>query len=494
MSTSGQISNQRDAEASDTVPLSRLISWVLPLMLLSIAAGSLAMAVRAGQLPWINAGIVGYVVCIGMWAIAKLRKWIANSAVESNDAASAAAMPASATTMSASDGPAVVVNGDAEPKRAKPIDFYKFANLFLPSVACVALTACSYFAAITAQQTWLTTGMLCFAGIVIVWIGKLFVPLLAFLFLNQNASPKPSYGEPEPLRTRTYAAQLLSSFLALGTALIYASNAADMRWLAFAIGCFVLYLAIVCVQAMNFYTRGVGLEFTLIPPVGLGLLFLTLGWAMDLHLLSWIQAAVIGACGCATAWIIPGVAPVQKPVSVNDQRSVISNRTPAIAIAGLLVTLGLAFYGHEIHALQAIAIALFGGLAVWFSWMVFSAVQRDGAPQVESNWGGIGGGMGGWRFSPSIVYTLCSLVFAACAVLFLMGKSDTPQKTPTDKTSLSAATQTSTPVSKSAQTTSEQATPSTARQSAATQSPPVHPTQPESGSSPSGAAEPKDKK
>jgi hypothetical protein len=38
-------------------------------------------------------------------------------------------------------------------------------------------------------------------------------------------------------------------------------------------------------------------------------------------------------------------------------------------------------------------------------------VERGVSPQVESNWGGIGGGMGGWRLSTSLTYLAAAAVF-----------------------------------------------------------------------------------
>ena len=41
----------------------------------------------------------------------------------------------------------------------------------------------------------------------------------------------------------------------------------------------------------------------------------------------------------------------------------------------------------------------------------FDAITTDGGARIESNWGGFGGGMGGWRFSPALMYFLTILLF-----------------------------------------------------------------------------------
>jgi hypothetical protein len=87
---------------------------------------------------------------------------------------------------------------------------------------------------------------------------------------------------------------------------------------------------------------------------------------------------------------------------------------PALLLCALLALVGLAISKHEISALEAALLAVPGGLALWFSWTFVRSMALDGPPQIESNWGGIGGGIGGWRFSDSLVYVLCALTFGVC--------------------------------------------------------------------------------
>jgi hypothetical protein len=50
-----------------------------------------------------------------------------------------------------------------------------------------------------------------------------------------------------------------------------------------------------------------------------------------------------------------------------------------------------------------------------FLLLFIADVRRGGSPRIESHWGGIGGGLGGWRLSRSLSYLL---VAACCAVVF----------------------------------------------------------------------------
>lgn len=458
MGTSEPVANQTGAVTSKAGPLlGTIAAWILPLMALCLMVGSLGMAVRAGQMLWMNAGIITYVVCIAMWAVIGIRKLTTKAAIPASDSTTAAPEPATGKMAGASGGSA---------------SFNRFANWFLPFIGLVALAAANLLAALTNQQKWLTAGILSFVGSVLVWISTLFIPVLLLPLLGQNAFAQNSYQEPQPLRPAGYIAQLLLSLLCLSTALTYAENAAHVRWLVFAIGCFVLYLLVVSVQAIAFHQDGVALRWTVIPGIGLGLLILGLGWAIDLYRVNWMLATIVGVCGCVTVWMAPAMASASKSYSSDGPQPNVPSRMPALSILGLLIALGLAFYGRQMSALQAVLLALFGGLAVWFSWMVIAAVERDGAPQVESNWGGIGGGMGGWRCSPSIVYAICTLVFALCAAFCLLGgaasssSADAPSKTLSEKTLEPPSTQHPASGSKTTPSQPEQAATANATQPA----------------------------
>lgn len=89
-------------------------------------------------------------------------------------------------------------------------------------------------------------------------------------------------------------------------------------------------------------------------------------------------------------------------------------------------------YGHGTLELvkleqQSLLLLLFGGLTALFAVIFFIAVLRGDAPLVETHWGGIGGSLGGWRLSKSLVYFLGALAFGAMAVVTLDdGVGDVP--------------------------------------------------------------------
>lgn len=64
--------------------------------------------------------------------------------------------------------------------------------------------------------------------------------------------------------------------------------------------------------------------------------------------------------------------------------------------------------------------AVFAAIAVQFAWSLASTMRRGGSVSVESNWGGFGGGLGGWRLSPALILFVASLFFAGIAVTLLL--------------------------------------------------------------------------
>jgi hypothetical protein len=93
---------------------------------------------------------------------------------------------------------------------------------------------------------------------------------------------------------------------------------------------------------------------------------------------------------------------------------------PVALILAMVVFLGLAVHYHEVSASMAALVIFTGGLAAWFLVLFLQAVDTDGPPQFETNWGGLGGGLGGWRFSASLIYLICSFVTGAIVfVVFL---------------------------------------------------------------------------
>jgi hypothetical protein len=62
-------------------------------------------------------------------------------------------------------------------------------------------------------------------------------------------------------------------------------------------------------------------------------------------------------------------------------------------------------------------------LALGTTYFLFLFVQRleqGGPPEIETHWGGIGGGLGGWRMSRSLGYLLVALGLSALFTFFLL--------------------------------------------------------------------------
>lgn len=63
--------------------------------------------------------------------------------------------------------------------------------------------------------------------------------------------------------------------------------------------------------------------------------------------------------------------------------------------------------------------ALFANIAVIFLARLIGGLNLGDSLGIESHWGGLGGGVGGWRISRVAVYLICTVTFAALAALTL---------------------------------------------------------------------------
>ena len=99
-----------------------------------------------------------------------------------------------------------------------------------------------------------------------------------------------------------------------------------------------------------------------------------------------------------------------------------TNDTAALLFIALGGTLVFAVIRGELTAVRAAALALLGALTLWCA-AAFFAAMRDGRwPAVETHWGGLGGGLGGWRAAPSLVYLMATLGFGAMFTAAALGK------------------------------------------------------------------------
>lgn len=89
------------------------------------------------------------------------------------------------------------------------------------------------------------------------------------------------------------------------------------------------------------------------------------------------------------------------------------------------------------------ALVLFAFGSIYFLFLFVQRLERGGAPQIETHWGGIGGGLGGWRMSTSLGYLLVAIVLMLLFGLFFFHFGPTG---PTDQAPHNAAvTPTATP-------------------------------------------------
>jgi len=69
-------------------------------------------------------------------------------------------------------------------------------------------------------------------------------------------------------------------------------------------------------------------------------------------------------------------------------------------------------------------IALLAGIA--FGALLVFELSRGGGVAIESSWGGFGGGLGGWKLSPGVVYLLGMLTFSASSLIFMQPRAASP--------------------------------------------------------------------
>jgi hypothetical protein len=106
----------------------------------------------------------------------------------------------------------------------------------------------------------------------------------------------------------------------------------------------------------------------------------------------------------------------------------------ALPLLGYTCLLGGLLYAWKYEGMsfsKAALIAFFAGLAVWFFTRFADSIQVDGAPHIESHWGGLGGGVGGWRISSSLVYLAGAIAFGI--ILLLVIEPPKPPAVPATK-------------------------------------------------------------
>jgi hypothetical protein len=164
--------------------------------------------------------------------------------------------------------------------------------------------------------------------------------------------------------------------------------------------------------------------------------------------------AIVWACGAALACLPVRSAAWALDITFNEGRGRIVLEPDWVAYAAMLMlfapaaTVLLAFREHartsffliyllalilltgivlgEVGVAAASVALLAGGAAAVIATRASDLLMRGDRVELESHWGGLGGGLGGWRLSPAAGLVLLALVFLGTAVGALIGGRASP--------------------------------------------------------------------
>jgi len=71
----------------------------------------------------------------------------------------------------------------------------------------------------------------------------------------------------------------------------------------------------------------------------------------------------------------------------------------------------------EARIIHAIVLVLFLTICLYSYWSLFSMLRYGARLSIDAHWGGLGGGLGGWRISPALAFLILGTV--ALSLLFL---------------------------------------------------------------------------
>ena len=95
----------------------------------------------------------------------------------------------------------------------------------------------------------------------------------------------------------------------------------------------------------------------------------------------------------------------------------------------------------ELSAVRAGLLFVLGSLTMWFAALFSLAMRASHWPAVETQWGGLGGGIGGWRVSPAFIYLFGTLAFGSLLTVIALQPPPTP---PADAAAATPVTTTTT--------------------------------------------------
>lgn len=94
-----------------------------------------------------------------------------------------------------------------------------------------------------------------------------------------------------------------------------------------------------------------------------------------------------------------------------------------VEVAGLSEGPGPIVTAETVRSAAAVAALALGALV--FGWLLIMNLLEGDSLSIESNWGGIGGGLGGWRVSASVGYLLATLAFGGALAATALQSVDT---------------------------------------------------------------------
>ncbi len=83
----------------------------------------------------------------------------------------------------------------------------------------------------------------------------------------------------------------------------------------------------------------------------------------------------------------------------------------AVLLGGLTAALAFAQGLTEVDLLHAFVVAALGSALFVMVWGLLRSVERGESIEVTTHWGGLGGGLGGWRVSPPVIFLVGTLCF-----------------------------------------------------------------------------------
>jgi hypothetical protein len=143
----------------------------------------------------------------------------------------------------------------------------------------------------------------------------------------------------------------------------------------------------------------------------------------------WLLAAISASGGAAFGWALrapPATRdPNQAPPDPKDEAARAHARRERSVVAVCLAAALLAAALGQIGLPRGLLVGLFAAATI-IAGLEFRETLYSGLPEVRSNWGGLGGGLGGWEMSRAAVLLLIVMIFAGAAVAAAVGAPPVP--------------------------------------------------------------------